>query len=521
LFTVTHEIPYPDKKECDMRKYNATLTFDCAVMIALQGDEMKSGQTSLQNELKRDLGVGSAITLVVANMIGTGIFTTSGFMAWEPLGTPRPCSYAGSWGASWPFAGHSATGSWAPCSLGRGANISFLRESFGKLMGFLSGWISLVVGFSAPIAAAAIAFAAYFFRIFPGRQAQDAHGPLFESAFLDISPITLLAVGVIIFFSIIQGYSLLLGSRVQNLLTGVKIAIILIFIVAGFTAGNGSIGNFSVETPLDSILSTGFAGSLIFVSFAYSGWNAAAYLGSEIKAPERNIPLALFWGTLLVTVLYLLLNTVFIYALPVSKMKGVVEVGAASASALFGGGIERVFSGAITFCLLSVISAMVMAGPRVYYAMAKDRLFFKRFGKVTRRHGTPAHAITLQGGIAVFMVLTASFERLLVYIGFTLSIFALLTVLGMMVMRVKEPHLNRPYRTFGYPITPILFILSNLWIILFSIKSNPMATLCGAGTILCGILAFLYFDRKGIPHCTREPSPACDRLPPTGKRASK
>ena len=250
-----------------------------------------------------------------------------------------------------------------------------------------------MVGFSAPIAAAAIAFASYFFRIFPGLQAQDPHAPLFESAFLDISPITLLAVGVIIFFSIIQGYSLLLGSRVQNLLTGFKIAIILIFIVAGFTAGNGSIRNFSVETPLDSILSTGFAGSLIFVSFAYSGWNAAAYLGSEIKDPARNIPLALFWGALLVMVLYLLLNMVFVYALPVSKMKGVVEVGAASASALFGGGIERAFSGAITFCLLSVISAMVMAGPTGLLCHGKGPALFQtvRKGYPTTRNSGPCH----------------------------------------------------------------------------------------------------------------------------------
>ncbi len=339
-------------------------------------------------------------------------------------------------------------------------------------------------------------FCIVFLPRFPEQPGPEPARFLFESTFFNVSPITLLALGIILLFSVIQCYDLLLGSRVQNLLTGFKIAIILIFIVAGLTLGNGSMAHFSVETPLNSIFSTAFASSLIFVSFAYSGWNAAAYLGAEIKNPAKNIPRALFWGTLFVMVLYLLLNIVFIYSLPVSEMKGVMEVGAKSAFALFGGGVEKVFSGAITFCLLSVISAMIMAGPRVYYAMAKDHLFFKRFGRVNQRRRTPGQAIMLQAAIAAFMVLTSSFEKLLIYIGFTLSIFAMLTVLGMMVIRVKGRHPESSYRTFGYPFTPILFILGNLWIILFSIYANPLAAICGAGTILSGVLIFYCFNRK-------------------------
>ena len=455
---------------------------------------MKS-ENPVHKDLKRDLGLGSAITLVVANMIGTGIFTTSGFIM-GTLGSPKAMLFCWFMGGILALCGALCYGELGAIFPQAGGEYVFLRESFGKLMGFLSGWISLVVGFSAPIAAAAIAFASYFFRVFPNSLIRNPHTPFYKSFFFNISPITLLALGIILLFSAIQCYGLLLGSRVQNLLTGFKISLISLFIVAAFIFGNGSMAHFSVETPLDTIFSTGFAGSLIFVSFAYSGWNAAAYLGAEIKNPAKNIPRALFWGTLLVMMLYLLLNIVFIYALPASKIKGVMEVGAKSAFALFGNGLERAFSGAITFCLLSVISAMIMAGPRVYYAMAKDHLFFKRFGRVTQRRRTPGQAIMLQAAIAAFMVLTSSFEKLLIYIGFTLSIFAVFTILGMMLIRVKGNHPERSYRTFGYPFTPILFILGNLWIILFSIYANPLATICGTGTILSGVLIFYCFDRK-------------------------
>lgn len=219
-------------------------------------------------------------------------------------------------------------------------------------------------------------------------------------------------------------------------------------------------------------------------------------MGAEIKNPARNLPLSLFWGTLSVVVFYLLLNVVFIYALPPFQMSGVLEVGAASAFALFGEGVERIFAGAITFCILSVISAMILAGPRVYYAMAKDHLFFASFGQVTRRHGAPAHAILLQAGIAIVMVVTSAFDKLLLYIGVTLSLFAMLTVIGMMVLRAKGLYSKSPYKTFGYPITPLFFILFNVWMIVFCIKENPMVSLYSGATIAFGMLVFFWFKQK-------------------------
>ncbi|RZB33109.1 MAG: basic amino acid/polyamine antiporter, APA family [Desulfobacteraceae bacterium Eth-SRB2] len=452
------------------------------------------------NELKREIGFFSATILVVANMIGTGIFTTSGFIM-EELGNPQTMLLCWFTGGIFALCGALCYGELGAIFPRAGGEYVFLRESCGKGMAFLSGWISLIVGFSAPIAAAAIAFATYCFRALPGSPISEFTVPFLGVNILTISPITILAASVIIIFSLIHYHSLWLGASVQNGLTIFKIGLIVVFVVAGLWLGRGSIDHFSGGPDMSSLLQSKFPVSLIFVTFAYSGWNAAAYLGGEIKRPSRNIPLALFTGTFLVMCLYLLLNVVYIYALHTKEMSGVLEVGAKSAISLFGDNIGKYFSGAIAIGLLSVLSAMIMTGPRVYYAMAKDGVFFELFGNINKVHRTPAYAIFLQAAIAIVMVVTASFDKLLIYIGFTLALFATLTVAGMILLRITQPALKRDYKTFGYPVTPFLFILGNLWIIYFSIRSRPIASLFGLGTIGLGILVYLYFSiRRGQNH---------------------
>ena len=313
---------------------------------------------------------------------------------------------------------------------------------------------------------------------------------------IPVTTFTITGISVIILFSIAHWYSLNFGSRVQNILTSFKIIVILVFIMLGFFIGKGSLENFSSGPVTESLFTGQFASSLIYISFAYSGWNAAAYIGSEIKNPSRNIPLSLLWGTIVVMALYLLLNVLFIYALPISEMVGIEDVGATAAISLFGVKVGSIFSGAITICLLSVISAMIMTGPRVYYAMAKDNAFPRWFGDVNPKHTTPGKAILLQAVIAIIMVITSSFDKLLIYIGFTLSLFAMLTVIGLMILRLKKPDFDRPYKTFGYPVTPIIFILSNLWIIVSSIKGNPFVIIYGGGTIVLGIIIYMYYNSK-------------------------
>jgi APA family basic amino acid/polyamine antiporter len=447
------------------------------------------------HQLGREIGLFTAVILVVANMIGTGIFTTSGFIMQE-LGHPLALLLCWLIGGIFALCGALCYGELGAAFPEAGGEYVYLRQSFGKLIAFLSGWISLLVGFSAPIAAAAIAFATYGSGIF----ALTAH-PLGSLVIADItvvtiSPITITAIALIIALSLVHYYGIKIGTRVQNTLTSFKILIILLFIAAGLLFGSGSLSHFSGTVPLTSLVQGKFAVSLIFVSFAYSGWNAACYLGSEIKDPSKKIPLALFAGTLLVLILYLLVNAVYIYALPASQMSGTLDIGLTSASALFGANIGKYLGAAIAIGILSALSAMILTGPRVYYAMSKDGVFFELFGRVHQRYKTPAFAIFLQAALAIFYILTLSFETLLIYIGFTLALFAMLTVLGLMMLRLKQKVLVSPYKTFGYPVTPIIFILGNLWIAYFSIRSRPVASLWGLLTIGAGILVYLYFRNK-------------------------
>lgn len=443
-------------------------------------------------ELRRELGLFSAAILVVANMVGTGIFTTSGFILAQ-LGDPMALLWCWAIGGAFAFCGALIYGDLGAMFPEAGGEYVFLRESFGRWAGFLSGWISLIVGFSAPIAAAAMAFCAYGFGALgisePGGWVLTVKGmPLISLSFPSLAAAALIGL-----FSLLHCRGLMFGARVQNGLTLFKIGLILLFAGTGFWFGNGSTTHFASSAESISLFDARFAVSLIFVSFAYSGWNAAVYLGGEVRRPERNIPMALAIGTVAVVCLYLLLNVLFVYALPVDDMAGALDVGQLAANRLFGEPFGRLFGGAIAVGLLSVLSAMIMAGPRVYYAMARDRAFFARFGRIDRAANTPAAAVALQGGIAVLLVLTASFEALLVYIGFTLSLFAALTVVGWIRIRLRK---HRQKDEFGRMAAAVFFVAGNLWVMIFSLSSRPAAAGFGLLTLVAGLIVYGCFSRE-------------------------
>lgn len=432
------------------------------------------------NHLIPQLTFTSLFFIIVANMVGSGIFTTSGFIMQD---VQNPSAMLLCWfiGGLLALTGALCYGELGAMFPEAGGDYVFLRESFGKRIAFLSGWISLWVGFSAPIAAVAIAFGNY------------VNGTL-PAAFQNPGMPTLLGVGIIVFFTWAHIQGVLFGARMQNVITLVKILLILFLVGAGLVWGNGSFQHFETPLSYSHIFTEKFATSLIFVSFAYSGWNACVYLGSEIKNASRNIPASIIISTLFVIVLYLLVNVVYIFALQPEEMYGVEEIGSAAATRLFGEATGSLFAIVIAFCLLSAVSSMIMIGPRVYYAMARDQLFFKVFQNINRTHHVPSSAIALQGGIAIVLVLTSTFYTLLMYVGFILAIFSSLTVVGMMRLRSRDPDRPRPYRTWGYPVTPILFIIGNLWIVIFSIRSNVTAFVWGVVTVVVGWLVFEYFD---------------------------
>jgi APA family basic amino acid/polyamine antiporter len=417
------------------------------------------------------------MAVVVASMIGTGIFTTTGFLVAD-LNAVMPVLIIWLVGGFLALCGAWAYGELSAAIPRSGGEYHFLSRIYHPLLGFLAGWISLIVGFSAPIAAAAIAFSKY------------------SAAVLPSFPTLVGAVGLIILLSIAHIADVKLGSYIQNFFTILKVVLICIFIVGGL--GLPPAVPLQITSPDWSVmLSPAFATGLIFVFFAYSGWNGATYIINEVKKPRKIIPLALFFGTALVIFLYFLLNVVFLRAVPLSDLSGTVEVGHLAAVRLFGLTTGKLISSLIAVVLISSVSAMIMTGPRVYHTIGQDFPIFKKLSGESAR-ATPLIAISLQAIIAIVMVITATFDVLLNYIGFTLSLSTGLTVAGVIVLRNREPDLKRPYHTWGYPVTPVLFILLSLWMIIHNFLIRPFESITGIITIGVGIIIYIVAKRSKI-----------------------
>jgi basic amino acid/polyamine antiporter, APA family len=455
-----------------------------------------------QPSLRRELKFSHATAIVIANMIGTGIFTTTGFLAGD-LG--RPSLVLGIWivGAIVAVAGclcYAEMGVNLPES---GGEYIFLREAWGPIWGFLSGWISFFAGFSAPIAAAALAFSEYFSHFFPSfAVAGSTTNSGGAQGWFHTGNGQLLAVGIVVVFSVINVVGLRLAAKVQNLITALKLGALLLFLAFAFVIGHGSASHFSQAAVRTSPhgLPAQFAVSLIFVMFAYSGWNAATYVSGEMKTPERTIPASLVVGTLTVAGLYLFLNVAFIYALPLESMKGVVAIGEKSAGALFGLRGGNFFSAIMSVGLLSCVSAMVIAGPRVYFAMAVDKCFFPTAARIHPRWGTPMFAIIYQLLAAVLMILTGTFESLVYYIGFALIFFAALAVAGSIRLRLRSGWKKLAATSWGYPLAPALFIVASAWMLFYTASLRPKESALGLLTILLGAALYYWkFRRRAMP----------------------
>ena len=444
------------------------------------GGERQLGEQRQVSEQRRVGGL-TATLLVVANMIGTGVFTTTGFLVRDV--PSNPAILAG-WllGGLLALAGALAYSELTAALPRNGGEYQILARVYHPALGFIAGWISLIVGFSAPIAAASLAFGKYLSAIAPS-----------------VHP-TVASVSLVLLLSALHAAHVRIGGGVQNVLTIAKVLLVAIFIVGGMLRGELSLvtqaGSASVG---EAILTPAFAVGLIYISFSYSGWNGAAYLAGEVKNPQRTLPLALTTGTLVVTLLYVGLNATFLAAAPRATLSGVVEIGHVAAQALFGARAGNALSAVIALALSSSVSAMVMAGPRVYQAMGVD---CPRLAWLARRgaKGGPIYAIALQAAVALTMVATATFERLLSYIGFTLSISAGLTVFGVFMLRAREPQLQRPYRALGHPFTPAAFTLLSLWMVIHSLVSRPIVGLFGLGTLLSGGVLYLLLGPQAGRH---------------------
>jgi basic amino acid/polyamine antiporter, APA family len=424
---------------------------------------------------KKVIGFYTATSIVIANMIGTGVFTSLGF---QVGGTNSVFALLLLWviGGVVALCGALAYGELAAAMPRSGGEYHYLSKIFHPAIGFLSGWVSVTVGFAAPVALAAMALGSYSSKVFEG-----------------INPV-IIACSVVAALTLIHSTDLRLGSRFQNVFTFLKVALIVIFIFCGFMLGEGQPLSFvpGVQTQTD-LLSSSFWISLVYVSYAYSGWNASAYMAGEIENPQRNLPRSLFRGTLVVMLLYLLLNFIFLYTVPMNELAGQLEVGYLAADKIFGATGGRIMGAVIALLLISSVSSMILAGPRVAQAMGEDISLLSVFAVKTQK-GIPVYAILLQSVITIILILTSSFEQVLAYVGFTLSLFTFLTVLGLFVLRIRKPDLARPYKTWGYPVTPIIFLALTLWTMIFVFIGKPVESLFGLGTVATGLI--FYFAGK-------------------------
>jgi APA family basic amino acid/polyamine antiporter len=425
------------------------------------------------------IGLSTAISVVMANMIGTGVFTSLGF---QVLGLQSGLAIL----LLWVLGGFLALcGAFCYAEIGsafpeNGGEYNYLSKLYHPAIGFMSGWVSVTVGFAAPIAAASVAMSDYFCKAYT-----------FEHPLL-------LSAGLILVITVFHAINMKAGSGFQRVFTYIKLVCIVAFIgCAAFYEPQHSLKLVSSDTFSMEIFSPAFAVSLIFVTYAYSGWNAAAYIAGEIKESGKNLPRALIYGTLTVAVLYTLLNFVFLYTVPLPELKGVVEVGYLSASRLFGAETGAKISLLIAVLLVSTVSAMVLAGPRVMQSMG-EHIKGLQFLAIKNSKGVPYVAVLLQSLTALSLVFTSSFESLITYVSFTLNLFTLLTVIGIFILRYKHKAIQPTYRSPLFPLPALFFSLVMIWVLCHIMLSHPMESLMGFGTVMLGWLFYFLLNRARV-----------------------
>jgi len=429
---------------------------------------------------KRTIGFVTACSIVIANIIGTGIFTSLGFQL-NDIQSGFALLMLWLIGGITALSGALCYGELAAALPRSGGEYHFLSKIYHPGLGFMAGFVSATVGFAAPVALAAMAFGEYFVGVF-------GLGSPVVLSFVVVWLVTPFHLG-----------NLRVGSAFHNVSTLVKLLLIAALIGAGlFLPSKQPISFLPARNDLTSMVSGGFAVALVYVMYSYSGWNAAAYISGEIKHPEKNVPRSLLAGTGLVIAIYVLLNAVFLISTPVPELKGQLDIALVAGKHIFGDKGGRLAGAVICLGLVSAISSMTWIGPRVTMSMGEDHWLLRLLGR-KRKDGIPTNAILLQTLIVNLLLLTRSFQDVVRYTQFSLLLCSLLAVLGVIVLRFTRPELTRPYRVWLYPLPPVLFCVITVWMMFYLLRSHTVESLAGLGTALLGLV--LYFcTRKRLAH---------------------
>jgi APA family basic amino acid/polyamine antiporter len=413
-----------------------------------------------------------ATAIVVADMVGVGVFTSLGFQVKD---LPSGFSLIVLWlvGGIMALCGALSYAELAAAFPRSGGEYNFLSRIYHQALGFMAGWVSATVGFAAPVALAAMAFGQYLTGVIPG------------------SPPLLMALLVVWLVTAIQLAGIQQAAAFQNISTLLKVALILLFIIAGLAFGEPQGVSFVPSAADWGYITSGpFFISLFYVMYSYAGWNAATYIASEIRDPRRDLPLSMLIAVATVTLLYVALNAVFLYTTPIPKLAGQIDVGLVAGKQIFGDAGGRIVGALICIGLVSAVSAMMWIGPRVTMAMGEDLPLLAIFARKTRG-GVPAFAILLQAAVATIMLLTQTFESVVKFVQFALTFCSFLAVLGVIVLRFTRPELPRPYRVWAYPLPPLLFLAMSLFMMIYLLREQLREALIGLAIMLVGLVIYL------------------------------
>jgi len=409
-------------------------------------------------------------------MIGTGVFTSLGFQLVD-IQSIFPLLMLWVIGGVIALFGAISYSELAAALPRSGGEYHLLSRVIHPAVGFAGGFVSATVGFSAPAVLAAMALGKYL-----------------SAVFIELDP-TMVAFFVIIFFTLLHSFSIKYGTIIQDTTTAIKIGLIIIFIIAGFSISDPQqINIFPIAGDMSLILSSGFAVSLVWVSYAYTGWNSTVYIAGEVKNPQKNIHKSLLISTGFVMILYVLLNFIFLYSTPISQMIGEVEVGYISGMKIFGSMGANIIGIGIAILLLSTVSSYIFIGPRITQVMGEDHSFLK-FLAIKNNNDIPINGFILQFIISMLFIYSSSFEQVLLYAGITFIISTTATVVGVFILRKREPNLNRPYKAWGHPWTSGIFILLNIWILFYTFLEQPLESIIGLSIVLTS-LGIYFFGRK-------------------------
>ena len=444
--------------------------------------------------LLRHIGLRSATALVVANIIGAGIFTTTGYQAAD-LG--HPGYIFGLWivGGILAFCGALCYAELGAAMPEAGGEYIYLRETFGGVFGFTSAIVSLVAGFSAPIAVAAKALVRYLTYFFPGLADDPALDRLLSVGDL----VAIAVVWLLVAIHLRGGRG---GIGFNDFVTLLKVGGIIAILAAAATLGRGDVSHlrqvsevFPAMTRPEQLAALGT--SLVFVMFCYSGWNASAYVAAEMKEPSRDLPRSLLFGTAIVLALYLGLNAMYFYGASVTELAGEAEVGLVASRRLFGPIGVTLVTCVMCISILASASAMTIAGPRVYYAVGRDFPALGFLSITSRSTGAPVVSLLVQGAVTTIIILSGAIDQIIAYAGFSLMLFSSLAVACVIVLRVRRPELVRPFRVWGYPLPPIVFLAVSVWMMFWAFRGRPVeSTLALATVAAAGVLFYAAVSRR-------------------------